>query len=177
MAELTWRRSFVLAVLVVSVAAFVSLARSKAAGTGAVSDPYEEVQVPAGYKQAFAAYAEGVQIYRWNGTKWDFVGPQAVLFDEEGEVVAIHYEGPTWESNSGSWVKGAVSKRSSPDPDAIDWLLLERTSSSGPGIFGRATHIQRIHTVGGLMPSEPGTVVGEEARVPYAADYVFYRKQ
>jgi hypothetical protein len=177
MAELTWRRSFLLAALVLAVAAILSLSRSTAVGSGANSDPYEDVQVPAGYKQVFAAYAEGVQIYRWDGSKWDFVGPQAVLFDEEGEVVAIHYGGPTWESASGSWVKCAVSKRSTPDPDAIDWLLLEATASDGPGIFHRVSHIQRLDTVGGLAPAQPGEAMGEEARVPYAAEYVFYRKQ
>jgi hypothetical protein len=164
------------AALVLSVAALVSVARAKSAGSNLGRDPYEEVSAPAGYRVIFAAYAEGVQIYRWDGMKWDFVGPEAVLYDEEGEVVAIHYGGPTWESESGSWVMGAVSKRYTPDADAIPWLLLERTASGGPGIFSHVTHIQRIHTVGGLIPTEPGTVGGEEARVPYSADYVFYRK-
>jgi hypothetical protein len=39
------------------------------------------------------------------------------------------------------------------------------------------TFIQRVNTVGGLKPAEPGEEVGEVARVPYAADYYFYRKQ
>ena len=176
MVEVTWRRSWMVAALVLAVAALVSFARSKSAESTAM-DPYEDIQVPEGYKETFAAYAEGVQIYRWNGTKWDFAGPQAVLYDNEGEVVAIHYGGPTWESESGSWVKGVVSKRSTPDPDAIDWLLLSATASEGPGIFHRVSHIQRLDTVGGLPPAEPGMVVGEEARVSYAAEYVFYRKQ
>src|SRR5215211_1258789 len=72
---------------------------------------YEKLRVDDGHKVAFRAYAEGVQIYRWNGTKWDFVEPEAVLYsgdDEDAEVVGIHYRGPTWESNSGSMVRGAV---------------------------------------------------------------------
>jgi hypothetical protein len=176
MAEVTWRRSIVLAAAVLSFAALVSLARAKTAGADASLEGVDDIQVPEGHKVVFAAYAEGVQIYRWDGSKWNFVGPQAMLFDDEGEVVAIHYGGPTWESESGSWVKGVVSKRCTPDPDAIDWLLLEATASEGPGIFHRVSHIQRLDTVGGLAPTVPGTVVGEEARVPYAAEYVFYRK-
>ena len=176
MAEVTWRRSIVLAAVVLSFAALVSLARARTAGSDAPLEGVDDIQVPEGHKVVFAAYAEGVQIYRWDGSKWNFVGPQAMLFDDEGEVVAIHYGGPTWESESGSWVKGVVSKRSTPDPDAIDWLLLDATESEGPGIFHRVSHIQRLYTVGGLIPSDPGTVVGEEARVPYAAEYVFYWK-
>jgi len=38
-----------------------------------------------------------------------------------------------------------------------------------------ATFIQRINTVGGNAPAAPGTVVGEEANVPYTAEYLFYR--
>ena len=64
--------------------------------------------------------------------------------------MAIHYGGPTWESESCSWVKGVVSKRCTHDPDAIDWLLLDATASDGPGIFHRVSHIQRLDTVGGL---------------------------
>src|SRR5687768_2917567 len=87
----------------------------------------QELQVPAGHKVAFRAYAEGVQIYRWNGTAWDFVGPEALLFAGDGDdgPVGIHYGGPTWESASGSYVVGAVLERCTPDPAAIPWLLLE----------------------------------------------------
>ena len=45
----------------------------------------------------------------------------------------------------------------------------------GPGVFDGVTFIQRVNTVGGLPPAEDGAFVGEEARVPYAADDYFYR--
>jgi hypothetical protein len=38
------------------------------------------------------------------------------------------------------------------------------------------TFIQRLFTVGGLAPDEPGDFVGDVAEVPYAALYVFYRR-
>jgi hypothetical protein len=53
--------------------------------------------------------------------------------------------------------------------------LLEATLSEGPGIFSRVNFIQRLNTVGGKAPSNPGSSVGEVARVPYTADYYFYR--
>lgn len=139
---------------------------------------YTQLNVEAGHKVAFHAYAEGVQIYKWNGTGWDFVGPEAVLFSDDtaDTIVGIHYAGPTWESNSGSKVVGAVAERATVDADAIPWLKLKATSSQGPGIFNGITWIQRVNTVGGKAPSEAGEFVGQQVSVPYAADYYFYRK-
>src|SRR5262245_14031644 len=58
---------------------------------------YQNLRVPDGHKVTFQAYAEGVQIYRWTGTGWAFVAPDAVLYDQDDDVVGIHYVGPTWE--------------------------------------------------------------------------------
>lgn len=137
----------------------------------------QNLQVPAGNKVAFHVYAEGVQIYRWNGTSWIFVEPEAVLFANAGYdgVVGTHYAGPTWESVSGSQVRGIVQERCTPNSDAIPWLLLGALSTKGPGIFQRVTFIQRVNTVGGLAPTEPGDLSGSVARVPYTAEYFFYR--
>ena len=136
----------------------------------------DEILVDAGHKVAFHAYAEGVQIYRWTGTGWDFVAPEAVLFTEGLGIVGIHYGGPTWESISGSKVVATVLERC-PQPGTIPWLKLKAVSSNGPGIFNGITFIQRVNTVGGSAPASPRAAVGEEVRVPYAADYFFYRKQ
>jgi len=137
----------------------------------------EDLEVPAGHKVAYRTYAAGVQIYRWNGTSWDFVRPEALLFaDADGNgVVGTHYAGPRWEGNDGSIVHAAVLERCTPDPDAIQWLLLKAVSSTGPGIFHRITYIHRVNTVGGLAPEDPGDFVGEEVGVPYTAEYFFYR--
>ena len=62
-----------------------------------------------------------------------------------------------------------------PDPSAIPWVLLGVASQDGPGIFDQVTSIQRLNTVGGIAPTTPGAVIGQEARVPYTALYVFYR--
>ena len=137
----------------------------------------QNLAAPAGSVVRFHTYAAGVQIYRWSGTAWSFVGPEAVLTaDADGNgVVGTHYAGPTWESNSGSKVVGAVVDRCTPNPNAIPWLILRAVSAQGPGVFDSVTHIQRASTSGGNAPSNPGNVVGEEARVPYATEYFFYR--
>lgn len=41
------------------------------------------IAVQAGNKLSFHTYASGVQIYRWNGSSWDFVAPRADLFAEK----------------------------------------------------------------------------------------------
>ncbi|MFL5618100.1 MAG: DUF3455 domain-containing protein, partial [Gemmatimonadaceae bacterium] len=72
---------------------------------------------------------------------------------------------------------GTVAQRCTPDPTAIPWLSLGAVPNDGPGIFRRVTFIQRMHTVGGLAPPSPGRSTGEEVRVPYTAEYFFYRTE
>lgn len=122
-------------------------------------------------------YAVGTQNYFWDGGAWLFIGPEAELFaNTRGHgSVGIHYAGPTWVSNSGSGVVGRVMQRCTPDANAIPWLLLSAVSSRGPGIFDGTTYIQRLATVGGLAPTAPGAAYGEVVKVPYTAEYVFYR--
>jgi len=135
-----------------------------------------EIAVPAGNKVHSYGSAVGVQIYTWNGSSWGAAVPEATLFHGEG-IVAIHYAGPTWESNSGSKVVGALPPVSViVDTNSIPWLRLEKLSAEGPGIFADTSYIQRINTVGGKAPATAGTFVGQVARVPYTADYFFYRK-
>jgi len=136
----------------------------------------DSLSVPAGSRLALHAYARGTQIYRWDGTGWILVGPSASLFaDADGNgAVGTHYAGPTWRSTSGSTVVGAVSKRCTANPDAIQWLLLRAVSSEGPGIFQSVAHIQRVNTVGGKAPAEAGSL-GEVREIAYTAEYFFYR--
>jgi hypothetical protein len=146
-----------------------------------VPDP---IKVPAGNGLHFHAYAVGVQIYVWtidpsNGLgSWVFRAPAAVLFADAGGngQLGIHYAGPTWESESGSKVLGLRVAGATVDATAIPWLLLKAGSAQGPGIFNHTTYIQRINTMGGLAPSMPGSATGQEARIPYTAEYFFYRE-
>ena len=139
----------------------------------------DSLQVPAGNKVAFHVYAIGVQIYRWNGNSWDFVEPVANLYADANYhgKVGIHYVGPTWESNSGSKVIARRLADCAPDPTAIPWLRLQTVSTQGLGIFSNVTYIQRVNTTGGLRPTTPSPSIGAEARVPYTAEYYFYRAQ
>jgi uncharacterized protein (TIGR03118 family) len=138
----------------------------------------DDIAVEDGNKVGFHAHALGVQAYTWNGANWGTASPEATLFDPEGNVVAIHFAGPTWESNSGSKVLGAVVPPTvTVDTNAIPWVRLSAVRTEGSGVFAKTSFIQRVNTTGGKAPSENGTVVGQVARVPYTADYFFFRKR
>jgi hypothetical protein len=137
----------------------------------------DKVNVEAGNEVSAHVYALGVQIYRWSGTNWVFIAPEATLYGDPcyfGQV-GIHYAGPTWEANDGSFVKAARVDGCTPFRGAIPWLLLKKTSASGDGRFGEVTFVQRVNTIGGVAPAEAGAFVGDEARVPYTTEYYFYR--
>ena len=128
---------------------------------------------------AFHVYARGVQIYTCNGTAWVFKAPDARLSADAGGngVVGKHYAGPTWESVSGSKVVGSRLQGVTVDSTAIPWLLLKAGIKQGPGIFADVKFIQRVNTTGGLAPTTgcDGSHSGDEAHVPYTAEYYFYR--
>lgn len=139
--------------------------------------PCPALAAPSGALVSSVIYARGTQDYMWDGNAWLFVGPTAELFASRTfrGLVGTHYAGPTWVSVSGSGVVGRVENRCTASPTSIPWLLLSAVSSRGPGIFEGTTHIQRLRTQGGLAPVAPGTAYGQMARVPYTAEYVFYR--
>jgi len=135
------------------------------------------IVVPEGNKVHFHGFGVGFQIYTWNGTSWGTAVPEATLFDGESGIVAIHFAGPSWESNSGSKVVGMLPPVAvTVDTNAIPWLRLQALTAEGPGIFADTTYIQRVNTTGGKAPSAPGSFIGQVARVPYTADYFFYRQ-
>ena len=150
-----------------------------------VSPVPEQLKAPASQVLSIQVHASGMQIYECQPGKddptrlvWTLRAPEAELFDATGRVAGKHYAGPTWEANDGSKVVGEVVARDNgPDPTAIPWLLLRATSVAGSGVLEQTQSIQRLHTFGGKAPAEgcSPTQKGTQLRVPYAADYLFYR--
>jgi hypothetical protein len=122
----------------------------------------------------FAYSAKGVQIYRCGDDgRWMFQAPSAQLYDDDDQLVAEHFSGPTWQAADGSTVVAKKISEASPDPASIPWLLLEAVSNTGEGVFKNVKYIQRLSTVGGKAPSVPcdGPALNE---VSYEAIYVFH---
>jgi peroxiredoxin Q/BCP len=104
--------------------------------------------------------------------------PDAILYDAAGKPVGRHGAGPTWSAQDGSSVIGQkVAQADAGEPDAIPWLLLRATKTTGTGVFAGVTYIQRVATTKGKAPVTGCTAdkVGTEKRVDYSADYFFYR--
>ncbi len=139
---------------------------------------------PEGEKPAFVLKAAGVQIYTCKASadgyehKWAFVAPEATL-SENGTLVGHHGAGPTWESmRDGSAVKGSVKAKQDGGAGNIPWLWLTAASTGAPGRFAGVTSVLRVATKGGVEPANGCDAghAGQEARVPYTADYYFYTR-
>jgi hypothetical protein len=155
---------------------------SALASPGVLASP---IDVPPGNERELSLGARGVQIYDClmaptGSFGWTFKAPEATLFNREGDMVATHYAGPTWESTEdGSKIKGTrVALEPSLRLGSIPQLLLSATVLAPGKTFGRVTFIQRVKTVGGSAPSAgcDSTTEGAELRVPYTATYRFYEK-
>jgi hypothetical protein len=140
-----------------------------------------QLQPPAGEQLLLQVHAKGDQVYicKEGATEfsWGLKAPDAQLFDKDGKPFGKHFAGPSWEANDGSRVTGkAVANVPSPDADSIPWLLANIVSHEGTGVLSRATSIQRLNTKGGKAPATgcDASHAGQELRVPYSADYLFY---
>jgi len=143
------------------------------------------LQAPSGQTPFLEARGSGVQIYQCTPSPdapgkfgWILLAPEATLMNRHGHPIGRHFAGPSWELRDGSGVVGEVVARDpGPDPAAIPWLLLRAKSVSGNGALSHTESIQRVHTMGGLAPGPACTEAQQrtQVRVPYTADYIFYR--
>lgn len=141
------------------------------------------------------------------GVKFVLFTPEATLFkDNDDRQIITHYFSPnpfepntdatvvadgliraTWQARDTSTVWAKVHQPDGTltvDPNAIAWLLLDvvgaQDGPTGGHTLSDTTFIQRVNTTGGLAPSTgctSSTDLGNQAFVPYTADYVFYKKQ
>ena len=153
-----------------------------AAGSGpAVPDVPAPIRVPAGAKLVEKLHATGAQVYGCAAADgkyaWTLKRPDAALTDAKGAEAGKHGAGPSWTAKDGSSVTGAkVAQADAPAADAVPWLLLRATSTSGKGRFAQVSFVQRLATKGGKAPATGCDAAhdGKELRVDYSADYYFY---
>jgi len=124
--------------------------------------------------------AKGYQVYTCKADasgnlSWALKAPDATFENDIG-LQGKHYAGPTWESTiDGSKVVGKkIADYASPIPGAVPWLLLAAASHEGAGSLSSVTFIQRLNTAGGKAPAIGDAKAGDEVRVAYTAEYVFY---
>jgi hypothetical protein len=162
--------------------AFLGLeATGGAASAPAAPDVPPAIRVPAGAKLVEKLHATGAQVYGCGASDgkyaWTLKRPDATLTDAKGAEAGKHGAGPSWTAKDGSAVTGAkVAQADAPASDAVPWLLLRATSTSGKGRFSPVTFIQRLSTKGGKAPAAGCDTAhnGAELRVDYSADYYFF---
>jgi hypothetical protein len=157
------------------------LAKAAPDAASAVTTIPAAIQVPAGAKLAHKFHATGAQVYACAAAPfaWTLKRPDAILVDGTGAKAGSHGAGPTWTAKDGSAVVGQkVAQADAPTPGAVPWLLLRATSTSGTGVFAAVTYVQRVNTRGGKAPATgcDAKTVGNEARVDYSADYLFFER-
>ena len=147
------------------------------ARSGPQSSTPPELGMPDGFEKMQSTTGYSFQIYDCpEDGAWEFRNPSAALFDNNtGELSAIHFGGPTWQSlRDGSSVVGKVQAEvPASDPERnIPWLLPGSAGNTGgPGsIFGETEFIRRLDTKGGVEPSGSCTP-GKVAYIPYKATY------
>jgi len=123
-------------------------------------------------------HATGFQIYTCQAgdagkLSWKLKAPEAT-FSGSG-IQGTHFAGPTWKSSTdGSAVKGRKLREHPSVPGAVPLLLIEATEHEGTGKLQQVTYIQRLNTTGGVAPATGNAKSGDEVKVPYTADYVFF---
>jgi Protein of unknown function (DUF3455) len=142
--------------------------------------------LPNGNSRVFTFFADGVQKYKAQeiagsnpvAFEWQFVAPQADLYDATNEKVGTHSQGPTWQLSIADTMFGQSFNppRTAPGSDAgsIDWLLLMPKTGKPPiGVFADVDYVQRVDTRGGKAPTTPPSSANETADVHYTAIYRF----
>ena len=157
---------------VLSIAASVVSASAQTSVPPAIAAPGETV--------VLTLHAEGAQVYECKAGPdgrlvFAFREPIATLM-VDGKTVGRHYAGPNWEHSDGSAVTAkAAGNAPGTTADDIPWLKLEVTTSRGSGVLSGVTTVQRINTKSGKL--EGGCdKAGSFKSAPYAADYVFLRR-
>jgi Protein of unknown function (DUF3455) len=142
----------------------------------------DEVLIASYYGVGTQNYEVKVDTASSGAFKWVFIEPVANLYDNKGNLVVLHFKGPTWQyiADSSSITGAVIVNIPSPVPSQnIPWLLLNNKANAGTGFFARVNRVQRLDTRGGVAPTAPPTVemLGATVKVPYSALYNFYRKK
>jgi len=154
----------------------------------AIREPFVDpgLRVLANEEPALMLSASGVQIFECrpkladpDAYAWSYVAPDATLYDG-GRSAARHATPNHWESLSDRTSVSGVPRASQPaGSNNLPWLLLRAVPAGEDGMFAGVTSIQRVNTSGGVAPAGGcgADSAGTEARVPFTADYYFYKRR
>ncbi|MDN7178543.1 DUF3455 domain-containing protein [Caballeronia sp. SEWSISQ10-4 2] len=157
----------------VAAAVVACVASAAASATTSIDPPQAE--------RVVTTTASGVQVYSCeydaqHHLAWVFKSPQATLYDTSGHTLIMHSAGPSWEAEDGSRIVGHVIAQTPSDTAAsVPQLLLETRSTAASGMLSTIRYVQRVNTVGGVMPAAPCSTEHQVGASPYLANYIFYK--
>jgi hypothetical protein len=160
-------------VTAVIVACVASVASAAAFAASSIDPPQGE--------RVVTTTASGIQVYSCeydaqHHLAWVFKSPQATLYDTSGHALIMHSAGPSWEAEDGSRIVGHVIAQTPSDTAAsVPQLLLETRSTAASGTLSAIRYVQRVNTVGGMMPAAPCSTEHQVGGSPYLANYIFYK--
>jgi hypothetical protein len=137
---------------------------------------------------AFRLSASGVQVYECREAltqpgqyRWAFVNPDMTLSDPaSGADVATSRSIDEWNSLTDlSSVSAVLRATQHAGGDNLPWAYMRAIPTSQDGMFAGVTSIQRVNTRGGAAPGTgcSADTAGSEARVPFTAEYYFYKRR
>jgi len=147
---------------------------------------------PDGSVETMVLEGDGLQIYEAAASatesrklSWQLKGSEADLIEvrragrinhDSAEPIRVRLtEGWVWSAVDGTMIIGKLEK-SAPAPESEDapWTLFKVVKSNGHGILSGHSYVQIVHTHAGQAPV-PTRRAGTIARVPFHAEYRFYR--
>ena len=139
------------------------------------------VTPPEASEEAFRLEASGEQVFRClidaRGWYWKFEAPNAYLFDPlTNQAVAKHGYNFTFVHNDGSCLTTRIVSTAPQGKKDLSDALFTVASRDGYGRLSQIQYVQRLNAKGGV----PTTMCtkekrGQLARVPFTADFIFYR--
>ena len=195
-----YRKPLTLSVVIAGVTLGIAAVQAAAPVIVPPSVP-SNLEVPAGSTVYLVGHARGTQNYvclpKEDKFAWTLFGPQATLFDDNGNQQITHFLSAnpgengtpraTWQHSDRTSSVWAMKVAESDDaryvePGAIKWFLLQvKGTEEGSRPHDRLTKttvVQRVNTSGGVAPASECASAGDVGKtkfVPYSADYVFYR--
>ena len=143
------------------------------------------VQVPNGFTVALETLGAGEIAYECRAKagatdqhEWAFVGPSATLTDRQGRPIGRYFGPPaTWQATDGSSITGRQLAVAPGGQGHLPLQLVQANPASGAGAMAGISHVQRVATRGGVAPSTVcnAGAQGQRERVPYEADYIFWK--
>jgi outer membrane protein assembly factor BamB len=95
---------------------------------------------------------------------------------ERRPAALVTLAGSTWSASDGSTVTAEIDRTTpAPEPGDMDWALFRAVQARGNGVLANILYVQQVYTHAGRPPADPPANANQVVRVPFLAEYWFYR--